>query len=189
MQLTLSKMKTTKKLTFMLLLSALIFGCSKDEVIETKKTTPPTQEEFDLAKSKLQPIEGSSQEKANFSSLKSGRVAAGEILQISGYYSDGGTYFISGNLNVYGCVPSDQQIYMVYWVFDFAIGQWKVASQKSGICMAEDSLDNFVTYYSNNAKTDFYLLAAAQVYIVNAAGQYSLWNTFYSNTIFLNGPF
>lgn len=186
-------MKTTKKLTFMLLLSSLIFGCSKDEVIETKKSSnlsPPTQEEYQLAKKKLQPIEGwNSPEKTNFTSIKSGRVTAGEVLQISGYYSDGGTYFISGNLNVYGCVSSGQKIHVGYWVYDFAIGQWKIASQKSGQCMAEDSLDNFVTYYSNNAKTDFYLLAAVQIYIENASGQVSLWGTFYSNVIFLNGPF
>jgi len=121
--------------------------------------------------------------------LKSGRVAAGEYLQINGYYSDGGTYFISGNLSVTGCVPSDQQAYVLYWVYDFAISQWKIASQKSGQCMAEDNLDNFVTYYSNNAQTDFYMLAAAQVYIEDASGQVSLWNTFYSNIIFLDGPF
>jgi len=183
-------MTTTKKLTFMLLLSSLIFGCSKEESIETKKNTAPTQEQIQQAKEKLQPIEGwNAAEKSDFTSLKSGRVAAGEVLQISGYYSDGGTYFISGHLNVYGCVPSDQQIHVVYWVYDYAIGQWSTASQLSGLCMAEDGLDNFVTYYSNNAQTDFYLLAAAQVYIVSASGQYSLWNTFYSNTIFLNGPF
>ena len=186
-------MKTTKKLTLLFLLSSLIFGCSKDEIIDTKKSSnlsPPTQEEFQQAKEKLQPLKGSNTaDNTNFTVLKSGRVATGEVLQISGYYSDGGTYFISGNLYVTGCVPSGQKVDMVYWLYDFAIGQWKIVSQKSGQCMAEDSLDNFVAYYSNNAKTDFYVLAAAQVYIENASGQLSLWNTFYSNTIFLNGPF
>lgn len=173
----------------MLLLSSLIFGCSKDDVIETKKSTPPTQEEVQLAKTKLQPIDGwNSPEETNFTSLKSARVTAGEVLQISGYYSDGGTYVISGNLHVYGCVPGGQKIHVVYWIYDFAIGQWKNASQQSGQCMAENGLDIFITYYSNNARTDFYVSGAVQIYIENM-GQFSLWGTFYSNTIFLNGPF
>ena len=186
-------MKTIKKLTLLILLSSLIFGCSKDGIIETKKNSSPsapTSKESQQAKEKLQPVEGwNSSKKPDFNSLKSARAAIGEYLQISGYYSDGGTYFISGNLNITGCVPSDQQAYVIYWVYDFAIGQWKIASQKSGQCMAEDNLDNFVTYYSNNAQTDFYMLAAAQVYIEDASGQVSLWNTFYSNIIFLDGPF
>lgn len=188
-------MKTMKKLAILISFITFIFtSCEKDNKIETKadKTSSyPTELEYQKALNNIPVVEGWNGKGINQTGLKTTKsMADGEVCQItSAYYSDGGTYFIGGHLYVYGCVPSDHNIHIVYWLYDFAISQWKNFSTLSGKCMQEDNLDMFIAYYSNSAMQDFYVLVAAQVYIEDAAGNYSLWNTFYSNVAFLDGPY
>jgi len=183
-------MKTTKRLTLLLSLVTLIFaGCSKNEISETKKNSKPAPTGADLqqATQKLPVIAGwnsTLKPQVNLTPLKSG-----EVLQISGSYWDEGAFSVHGALAVTGCIPSDYDAFVVYWLYNFNTGQWKTVSQKEGHCMDEDNLNTFLTYYGNPTNTDIYVAAAAQVYIQDPSGNISLWNTFYSNVILLDWPF
>jgi hypothetical protein len=188
-------MKTIQKLIVLVIIGTLIFaGCKKNEIIETKKNlAPPTTAESQLAKNLLPKIDGmNSMEKphADFKMLKSG--AAGDYFQISGAYWDEGTFSVHGNLYVSGCVGgSDQQAIVVYWLYNYNTQKWKNAQQVSGVCMDEDNLNLFHTYYGNTdvASKDSYVIGAAQIYILDVSGNIRLWDTFYSNIIFLDWPF
>ena len=185
----------TKQLTFLFLLVTLMFaGCAKNEISETKKNpAPPTAAEIQLVKNTVPKIDGwNSLQKPNvdFKMLKSG--AAGDYFQISGQYWDQGTFSVHGNLYVTGCVGgSDQQAIVVYWLYNYNTGNWKNAQQISGVCMDEDNLNLFHTYYGNTdvASKDSYVIGAAQIYIQDIYGNIRLWDTFYSNVIFLDWPF
>jgi hypothetical protein len=190
-------MKTTQKLTFLFILATFIFaGCEKNEKLETIKNsnlTSPTEEESQLAKNTLPKIDGwNGVEKSNadFKTLKSG--TAGQYFQISGKYWDEGTFSVSGNLYVTGCVGgTDVQATVVYWLYNYTTQKWKMAQQVSGVCMDEDNLNSFHTYYGNTdvENKDCYIIVAAQVYILDVWGSNRLWDTFYSNVTFLDWPF
>jgi hypothetical protein len=188
-------MKTIQKLTFLVIIVTLIFaGCKKNEITETRKNlASPTTAETLLAKKLLPKIDRmNSMEKphADFKMLKSG--AAGDYFRISGEYWDEGTFSVHGNLYVSGCVGgSDQQAIVVYWLYNYTTQKWSVEQQLSGVCMDEDNLNLFHTYYGNNdvANQDCYVIAATQIYIQDVWGNIRLWDTFFSNVIFLDWPF
>jgi hypothetical protein len=185
-------MKTLQKLPILFLLSFFIFvGCEKNDL--QKKETDlkiPTEAELQAAKENLPTIEAcNSKEKPNvdLKVLKSGGI--GDYFQISGQYWDQGAFSVHGNLRVTGCLPQGYTIHVIYWLYNYNTQSWKNVQQLSGLCMDEDYLNMFHTYYRDVASSDCYVIVASQIYIQDPSGNVSLWDTFYSNIILLDWPF
>jgi hypothetical protein len=185
-------MKTIQKLAILFSLVTLILvACEKNDLQKKdNKITAPTEEDSQMAKQNLPTVEGwNSQEKPNvdLKMLKSG--AIGDYFQITGQYWDQGAFSVHGNLYVTGCLPEGYVIHVVYWLYNYNTQKWKNAQQVSGLCMDEDNLNMFHTYYSDVASSDCYVIVAAQIYIQDPSGNVSLWDTFYSNVVLLDWPF
>ena len=178
-------MKTSIRLTFLIIVAlGVLSGCDKKEVMDNQPANQkPDAEDIQFAIDNLPAGMQVTDTDVNADLFFE---KAPTILTFDGYWSIFSVLHLDYQLAVSGCVSAGYSLAVVYWIYDFTEQEWTVTAIKFGECMDADNLDwASVSNFHNDTGSSFYAQGAAQIYIINPQGNKSLWNTYYSEVVYL----